>query len=50
LHYTNAIVPGKMIDLRDHLNFHEFFGTCGCAEHDIAKPQNTFEQKTGELC
>jgi len=50
LHCTNAIVPGKMIELRAHLNFREFCGTCSCTKHDIAKQQNTFEQKTAELC
>ena len=38
------------MELRDHLKLHEFCGTCSCTEHDIAKPQNTFEQKTAELC
>lgn len=31
-------------------NFHEFCGTCSCTEHDIAEPQNTFEQKKAEFC
>jgi hypothetical protein len=49
-HFTNAIMPRKNnIYLCDHLNLHEFCGTCSTTGHNIIKPQNTFEQKAAEL-